>query len=138
MQKVFTAVVVVEVEGFFTLLSVVKYTGGQGSFGGVIPVGAPGHVAPSTRWWRWALVSGGFKVLLAVEDCDRVRREKQAICGGEIVLDVDTHGGEGSRSSGESCSVVGGGNGGVPGFAAFRFSSSGPLDMSVFYRMVVT
>ena len=72
-QKVFAAVVVVEVQGLFSFSSIVKYTGGRGSFGGVIPVGAPGHVAPGARRWRWALVSEGFEVLLAVEHYNGVR-----------------------------------------------------------------
>ena len=136
-QKVFSAVVVVEVEGVFSFPPVVEYTGGRGSLGGVIPVGALGHVAPGARRWRRALIFGGFEVLLAVENCDRVRRKKEAVRRGEIVFNVDIHGGEGSRSLGESCCVVGGGNGGVPGLAAFCLSSGGPLDMSVFYRRVV-
>ena len=138
MQKVFAAVVVVEVEGVFSFPSVIEYTGGRGSFGGVIPIGAPGHVSPGARRWRWSLICGGFEVLLAVEDCDRVRREEEAICGGKIVLDVDTHGGERCGGSGESCGGVGGDNGGVSGFATFCFSSGGPLDVSIFHRMVVT
>ena len=136
-QKVFAAIVVVEVEGVFSFPSVVEYTGGRGSFGGVISVGAPGHVTPGARWWRRSLICGGFEVLLAVEHCDRVRREKQTICEGKIILDVDAHRRERSRRRGESCSVVGGGDGGVPGLAAFCLSSGGPLDVSVFHRMVV-
>ena len=84
------------------------------------------------------MIGGRFEILLAVEDCDRVRGEKQAICGGEVVLDVYTHGGKRGRRRGESCGLVWGSYRGVPGFAAFCFSPSGPLDMSVFHRMVVT
>ena len=76
MQKIFVAVVVLEVQGFFSFPSVVEYTGGRGSFGGIIPVGAPGHVAPGVRQWRWALLSGWFEVFFAVENCDGVRREE--------------------------------------------------------------
>ena len=137
-QKVFSAVVVVEVEGVFSFPSVVEYTGGRGSFGGVIPVGTPGHVSPGARRWRRSLIFGGFKVFFTIKNCDWVRGEKEAICGGKIVLDVDTHGGKRGGSSGESRDVVGGDNRGVPGLAAFGFSSGSPLDVSIFYRMVVT
>ena len=138
MQKVFAAIVVVEVEGVFSLPPIVEYTGGRRSFGGVIPIGSPGHVTPGARRRQRALVSGGFEILLAVKNCDRVRREKEAVYGGKIVLDVDTHGGEERGSCGESYRVVGGDDGGVSVFAAFCPSSGGPLDMSVFYRIVVT
>ena len=93
-QKVSSSVVVVEVQGVFSFPPIVEYTGGRRAFGGVIPIGAPGHVTPGARRWRWSLICGGFEILLAVEHCDRVRREKEAILGGKVILDVDTHGGE--------------------------------------------
>ena len=93
-QKVFAAIVVVEVKGVFSLTSVVEYAGGRRVFGGVIPIGALGHVTPGARRWRRSLIRGGFEVLLAVEHCDRVRREKETIFGGKVILHVDTHGGE--------------------------------------------
>ena len=137
-QKVFSTVVVVEVKGVFSLASVVEYAGGRRAFGGVIPVGTPGHVSPGTRRWRRSLICGRFEVFLAVENCYGVRRKKETILRGKVVFDVNTHGSERSGGSGESCGCVGGDDGGVPVLAAFRFSPDGPLDVSVFYRMVVT
>ena len=69
-------VVVVEVQGVFFFPSIVEYAEGWGTCSGVIPVGAPRHVAPGARgWWR-TLVGGGFKVLLAIKNCDGVRGEQ--------------------------------------------------------------
>ena len=103
-QKVFATIVVVEVQGVFSLPPVVEYAGGRGSFGGVIPVGTPGYVAPGTRWWRWALIIRGFEVLLAMENGDGVRGEKEAVWRRKVVLDVDAHGGE--RSGGGSRCLI--------------------------------
>ena len=81
------------------------------------------------------MVGGGVKILLAVKDCDRVRREKETIFREKIVVDVDTH--EDKGRGGRSCSLVEGGDGGVPGLKALFLSSDGPLNVSVFYRKIV-
>ena len=135
MQKVLTAVIVVEVQGVFSLTSIVENTRGRGACGGVVPVGALGHIASGARGWWWTLVSGGVEILLAVEDCDRVKREKQTIFGGKIVIDVNTHGGKGHGEG--SHSLVDGGDGGVSGFEVLFLSSGGPLNVLVFHRKVV-
>ena len=81
------------------------------------------------------MVRGGFEILLAVKHCNGVRGEKEAIFGGKIVLDVNTHGGEGS--GGRPCGFIDGGDIGVPGPMAFCFSPGGPLDVPVFHRKIV-
>ena len=124
-----------EVEGFFSFPSIIEYTRGRGSFGGVIPVGAPGHVAPGTRRWRRALIGGGFEVFFAIENCYGIRRKKEAILRGEVVFDIDTHRGE--RSSGGPRNLIWGDDGGVPGLAAFCFLPGGPLNVSVFYQEII-
>ena len=120
----------VEVQGVFSLASVIKNARGRGTCGGVIPVGAPG----ARGRWR-TLVGGRVKVFLAVEDCDGVRREKHTIFGGEVVVDVDAHGGKGR--GGRSHSLVNGGDRSVPGPEALFLSSGGPLNVLVFHRKVV-
>ena len=121
----------VEIQGVFSFPSIVEYTGERRSLGGIIPVGTPRHVAPGARrWWR-AVISEGVKVLLAIKNCDRMGGEQEAICGGKVIVNINAHEGEGS--GGRSCSLVDGGDRGVPGSEVLLLSSDGPPNVSIFY-----